>query len=183
VATLAMCMTVLCWVGFFTPFVLRAPHWQKRKSVVASKATAVGILFETAGITLAWIVRAPQRTTVPELAAGTAFGALGAALAWWSVKHLGRQFRVQAGLWEDHELVRSGPYAIVRHPIYAALLCELIATIFMLTAWPWWILAIVLFLIGTEVRVHVEDALLASRFGSQFEQYRRSVNAYVPFIR
>jgi protein-S-isoprenylcysteine O-methyltransferase Ste14 len=36
-------------------------------------------------------------------------------------------------------------------------------------------------LIGTEIRVRTEDALLAAHFGEQFTAYRRSVGAYVPF--
>jgi protein-S-isoprenylcysteine O-methyltransferase Ste14 len=178
-----MAATALCWVGFFYPFVFHAPHWQKRDSVVASGATGIGILFEAVAICLAWGLRSPNVPGVLSISAGTAVGATGAGLAWWSVKHLGRQFRMRAGLWEDHELVRTGPYGVVRHPIYAALFCELIATIVLLTAWPWWVLAIALFLAGTEIRVRTEDALLASRFGAGFEDYRRRVRAYVPMVR
>jgi isoprenylcysteine carboxyl methyltransferase (ICMT) family protein YpbQ len=183
VKTLAMVATVLCWIGFFYPFVFRAPHWQKRGSVVASGSTAIGILFETAAVLTAWTFRAPEQTNMAHILLGVAFGALGAAVARSSVLHLGRQFRVRAGLWEDHELVRTGPYAVVRHPIYAALFCELLATILMLTRWPWWVVSIVLYIVGTEVRVRTEDALLASRFGAQFEAYRRAVRAYIPFVR
>ena len=43
--------------------------------------------------------------------------------------------------------------------------------------------AILIFLIGTEIRVYVEDRLLASRFGDQFRDYQQSVSAYVPFVR
>ena len=45
-------------------------------------------------------------------------GPIAVVLSWKSVTHLGKHFRVHAGLYEDHELVRTGPYAIVRHPIY-----------------------------------------------------------------
>jgi protein-S-isoprenylcysteine O-methyltransferase Ste14 len=180
---LAMAAALLCWVGFFFPFVFRAPHWQKRNSVVASGATGLGILFEAVAVCLAWGMRRPGTSGPLSIVAGTAVGAAGAALAWWSVKHLGRQFRVRAGLWEDHELVRTGPYGVVRHPIYAALFCELIATILMLTRWPWWIVSMVLYLVGTEIRVRTEEALLASRFGTEFDEYRRRVRAYLPWIR
>jgi protein-S-isoprenylcysteine O-methyltransferase Ste14 len=109
--------------------------------------------------------------------------AIGMILAWTSVTHLGKQFRVQAGLYEDHELVRTGPYAVVRHPIYAGLLAMLLCTMIVLTPWRWAIMALVLFLIGTEIRVRTEDKLLAGRFGEAFEDYRKSVPAYLPFVR
>jgi protein-S-isoprenylcysteine O-methyltransferase Ste14 len=68
-------------------------------------------------------------------------------------------------------------------PIYTSLLCLLWAMGFLLTRLPWLALASLLALIGTEIRVRVEDGLLASRFGKQFEAYQRSVPAYIPLIR
>jgi len=117
-------------------------------------------------------------------AAGAALCALpGIVLAWTAVRHLGRQFRVHAGLYEDHELVTGGPYAIVRHPIYSALLAMLVSTLFLLTRWQWAAPSIALFIAGTEIRVYTEDRLLASRFGDRFAAYRQRVPAYLPFVR
>jgi protein-S-isoprenylcysteine O-methyltransferase Ste14 len=99
------------------------------------------------------------------------------------VRHLGRQFRVNAGLYEDHELVTTGPYKLVRHPIYTSLLAILGSTLFLLAEWQWAVLALALFIAGTEIRVYTEDRLLASRFGERFTGYRRSVRAYIPFVR
>jgi protein-S-isoprenylcysteine O-methyltransferase Ste14 len=110
-------------------------------------------------------------------------GLIAAVLSWTSVKHLGKQFRVNAGLYEDHELVRSGPYAIVRHPIYASLLAILLSTILLLTPGRWAVVSLALFAMGTEIRVRTEDKLLAARFGRAFAEYRRKVPAYVPFVR
>jgi protein-S-isoprenylcysteine O-methyltransferase Ste14 len=44
-------------------------------------------------------------------------------------------------------------------------------------------IAAALEVVGTEIRVRVEDALLSARFGDAFAQYRRTVPAYVPFVR
>jgi protein-S-isoprenylcysteine O-methyltransferase Ste14 len=44
-------------------------------------------------------------------------------------------------------------------------------------------LALVVFVIGTEIRVRIEDGLLCSRFGNRFQEYQRSVPAYIPFVR
>ena len=50
---------------------------------------------------------------------------------------------------------------------------------------PWWLLALsmLVLLAGTEIRVRVEDKLLASHFGDRFRAYRQSVPAYIPFLR
>ena len=110
-------------------------------------------------------------------------GLIAPAFSWSAVRHLGRQFRVNAGLYEDHELVRSGAYAVVRHPIYASLFAILGATLCLFTPIEWAVLSIAFFVAGTEIRVRAEDGLLRERFGQAFEDYRRSVKAYVPFVR
>ena len=108
---------------------------------------------------------------------------LAVLLSWTSVRALGRHLRLDAALSTDHQLVRSGPYRFVRHPIYTSMLCVLLGTGSMIS--PGWLLLIALsvFIAGTEIRVRIEDRLLASRFGVEFQEYRRSVSAYVPFIR
>jgi protein-S-isoprenylcysteine O-methyltransferase Ste14 len=90
---------------------------------------------------------------------------------------------VNAGLYEDHELVRSGPYGTVRHPIYSSVLAILLSTILLLTPWRWAAVSLAFFVAGTEIRVRTEDKLLASRFGREFTEYRKKVPAYVPFVR
>jgi protein-S-isoprenylcysteine O-methyltransferase Ste14 len=108
---------------------------------------------------------------------------LASALSWTAARTLGRQWRIDAGLNAEHELITSGAYRFVRHPIYTSLLCLVWAMGFLFTRLPWLALASLLALIGTEIRVRVEDGLLASRFGKQFEDYQRSVPAYIPLIR
>ena len=91
---------------------------------------------------------------------------------------------MHAGLYHDHELVRTGPYRIVRHPIYTSLMGMLIATMLLLRTEPMWAaICLAFFIAGTEIRVRSEDALLASRFEDSFDDYRKSVKAYIPFVR
>ena len=61
--------------------------------------------------------------------------------------------------------------------------CLLLATGFLFTPLLLLMIAICVFVAGTEIRVRIEDSLLLSRFGEQFREYQRSVFAYVPFIR
>jgi len=103
-------------------------------------------------------------------------------LGWRAVMHLGKQWRIQAGLYSDHELVRTGPYRVVRHPIYVALLGMLIGTGLVVSWWPLVVLASALFIAGMEIRIHAEDALLTDRFGDAFEKYQATVAAYIPFL-
>jgi protein-S-isoprenylcysteine O-methyltransferase Ste14 len=134
-------------------------------------------------IALAFRLPPSHRPGPVRILASMVAGLIAAALSWTSVKHLGKQFRVNAGLYEDHELVRTGPYGIVRHPIYSSLLAILLSTILLPTPWRWVAVSLVLFVVGTEIRVRTEDKLLASRFGPEFAEYRKKVPAYVPFVR
>jgi len=104
-------------------------------------------------------------------------------LSWTSIRALGRHWRIDAGLHTDHELVTSGPYSVVRHPIYTSMLCMLCATGFVIAPMPILLLALIVFVIGIEIRVRIEDALLSQRFGEQFRRYQQRVPAYVPFLR
>ena len=182
--TLAWIELLACWIAWAYPFLFRAPHSQKRESLTVAGPTRLGLLLEVSAIGLAF-VRAPRapRTSPAFLIAALACGIVAAGLAWSSVTHLGRQFRIHAGLYIDHELVRTGPYAALRHPIYSSLLAILLATLLLLTPWPWALASLTLFVIGTEIRVRSEDRLLASRFGDQFAHYRETVPAYLPFVR
>lgn len=63
------------------------------------------------------------------------------------------------------------------------MLCLLLGTGFMITPLPILVVSTLLFIAGTEIRVRIEDRLLASRFGEEFLRYRRAVSAYIPFIK
>jgi protein-S-isoprenylcysteine O-methyltransferase Ste14 len=173
----------VCWIAWAYPFAFRAPHVQKRESITVVGPTRVGLLLEAGAVFLAFLGTTALRTDPTALLVALVFGIIGAVLAWTAVTHLGKQFRVHAGLYVDHELVRTGPYAIVRHPIYASVLALLLTTIVLRTAWPRAVICLIVFVVGTEIRVRGEDALLASRFGEQFAEYKKTVSAYIPFVR
>jgi protein-S-isoprenylcysteine O-methyltransferase Ste14 len=182
---LATIELLVCWFGWGYPFILRAPHRQKRASVTARRATLLGMAAQCGAIVLAWVERMPAggEAGVVRILGSMALGPVAALLAWSSVKHLGRQFRVHAGVYEDHELVRTGPYAILRHPIYTSLLALLLSTALLLTEPLWIPISLALYIAGTEIRVHAEDRLLGWRFGEEFDAYRSSVRAYIPYLR
>ncbi len=120
------------------------------------------------------------RPAVWRITLGTLFFIVASVLSWTSVRALGRQWRVDAGINADHALVRSGPYAIVRHPIYTSMLCVLLGTGLLVTNWLLFGIALVVFLAGAGIRMQVENRLLADRFGAEFTNYKRSVPAVIP---
>jgi protein-S-isoprenylcysteine O-methyltransferase Ste14 len=170
------------WVLWFLPFPLTG--WSAAIPVKSDRRARWGILLEVVGYSLLW--QGPFWMTRPSslrIGLSIVMLVLAALLSWTSTRALGPHLRFDAALSVDHRLVRSGPYRVVRHPVYASMLCLLLGTGFMV-AGPWWFVAAVLvFVVGTEIRVRVEDGLLAARFGEEFREYQRSVPAYIPFLQ
>lgn len=143
-----------------------------------------GVLLEALGYSLVWQSDFWNRT--PELwraALSIALLLIAVTISFQAANALGSQLRIDASLSTDHKLIRSGPYRYVRHPVYLSFFLLVLGSGLMLATWPWILAALVVFLCGTEIRVHVEDALLAGRFGQEFDQYRHSVSAYLPGVR
>ena len=109
------------------------------------------------------------------------------ALTVWSVwfcfaaaRALGRQWALMARVIEGHKLIREGPYAVVRNPIYLAMLGMLIATGLAVSRWQALGSATVVFAAGTAIRIRAEEQLLRETFGETFDDYARSVPAFLP---
>lgn len=198
-AQIAFAEIMLCWILWMLVFVRRQARERGQPAVVTAPSARWGIFLEGLGYGLIWGFPAVKWNVLvgvrgfhPELGMGSRLPFLVAsmilapgsvALAWFAVRHLGKQWRIQAGLNADHELVQTGPYRMLRHPIYASMLGMLLATGFVFTWWPILFPALAVFLAGTEIRVRAEDRLLASRFGDSFQAYRSGVRAYIPFVR
>lgn len=104
-------------------------------------------------------------------------------LTMFAVRELGKQFALQARLIEGHELITSGVYRIVRHPIYTAMFGMLLATAFVMSHWIALIVGVCLFLIGTRIRTASEDRLLSDAFGAEFAAWKKKVPGLVPFAK
>jgi protein-S-isoprenylcysteine O-methyltransferase Ste14 len=173
---------IVCWILWAYPLVSRARKQRHRESVVTAPVGKWGVWVQTMAYFVACL-RIVRSHPQPLLIASMIIGPLSTLLVWQAVGHLGRHWRIQAGLYADHELVRTGPYHFVRHPIYASMLGMLVASGLVMTRWEVLIIALAIFIIGTEIRVRAEDGLLESRFGETFRAYRSAVPAYIPFVR
>jgi protein-S-isoprenylcysteine O-methyltransferase Ste14 len=172
----------VAWMAWAAPFFLLRKGPATAQTV--DRRARWGIAIEAIGFAIVWQmkwwIRDPSAWRV---AGGALLLTMGAALTWTSAFALGRQWRFDAGLNADHALVQSGAYRLVRHPIYASMLCMLLGTALLRTPAVLILVALLFFVTGTEIRVRIEDGLLASRFGPAFEDYRRRVPAYIPFTR
>ncbi|HWB17759.1 MAG TPA: isoprenylcysteine carboxylmethyltransferase family protein [Vicinamibacterales bacterium] len=170
------------WVAWLLPFFVIAR--MSGPAATTDRRARWGMLLQAIGYSLLW--QGPfwtRRPSAARFATSIALFAAAIALSWAGARAIGGQWRMDAGLNPDHELVRTGPYRIVRHPIYASMVAVFFATGAILTPPVLWIGASVVFIAGTEIRVRIEDRLLGAHFGSDFARYRHDVSAYVPFVR
>jgi protein-S-isoprenylcysteine O-methyltransferase Ste14 len=182
---------MLCWIAFAGGFFLRKRHPASRERK-RDKAARYGLLLEASGYALVWSFRRPQFSPiVPSgfaltIVIGIIAIGLGVCSTWMvlaAVRTLGKHWSVAARLIDDHALITNGPYSVVRNPIYTGMLGMMLAT--GLAVSYWWILppAILLFWIGTMLRIKSEERLLREAFGNEFEQYSRRVPVLVPFLK
>ncbi|MGA8366833.1 MAG: isoprenylcysteine carboxylmethyltransferase family protein [Candidatus Acidiferrales bacterium] len=127
----------------------------------------------------------PNRRFVPPLPwikwLGIALTAAGIAFAIWARNHIGKYWSASVSLREGHELIRSGPYAHIRHPIYTGILLGIAGTV--LWAGTYGALAVLAInVIGLGFKAKKEEALLAGEFGAAFDEHRRRTGFFLPRI-
>ncbi len=95
---------------------------------------------------------------------------------------MGRNWSIVARMRTDHELVTSGVFAHLRHPIYIGMACFLFALAFAFGHMINLVVGAPLFLLGTWIRIHEEEKLLSAQFGAAFDDYARRVKRFLPGI-
>jgi len=106
----------------------------------------------------------------------------GFAFAWWARIHLGRLWSGRITRKEGHHVVDTGPYALVRHPIYTGILLSGIATAICIGALHAYIGAFLL-IVGYWMKARLEERWLREQLGpADYDAYRRRVPMLIPFV-
>jgi protein-S-isoprenylcysteine O-methyltransferase Ste14 len=114
------------------------------------------------------------------LASGTAMCALGLALAIWARKHLGTNWSREPSIQAGHELVTSGPYRFVRHPIYTGILAAIFGSV--LVGGTAWMIMFAGMLLMFVWRVKREEEFMTQLFPQQYPEYKNRTSALIPFV-
>ena len=175
----------ICWIAWSLAFVKPQKRAAGAKKNASAQVSRWGILLVMLGYACIWAFVRPTgfEKSAASLIASMMVGPPSVVLVWMATRHLDKQWRFEAALSEDHKLITTGPYRWLRNPIYASMLGMLLATGFAKTWWPLLIAGVTFFVIGTEIRVRAEEQLLATRFGDEFEKYKATTPAYLPFLR
>jgi protein-S-isoprenylcysteine O-methyltransferase Ste14 len=127
------------------------------------------------GLLLLW--RAPDLVSWAMVA--VAIG--GFAFTWWARIHLGRLWSSSVSRKADHHIIDSGPYGLVRHPIYTGIIVASVATAVQRgTAEAW--LGMALMTLGWYIKARLEERFLRSELGAEsYDAYARRVPMLMPF--
>jgi protein-S-isoprenylcysteine O-methyltransferase Ste14 len=160
-------------------------HPLRRGTSEAGHQTVVLLMLALASLFLIWFLPFADRRRILTFSSqflrylGLGLCIAGIAVRLLALQKLGRQFSAYVTLQDDHRLVQSGIYGTIRHPLYLSLVLAGpgFALVFAsILVWP--ILAMAAAFVT--IRIREEDRLLDSRFGAEFQEYRRCTGAMVP---
>lgn len=105
--------------------------------------------------------------------------AAGIAIACWARYHLGANWSGTVTLKEGHELIRTGPYRNIRHPIYTGILLALLGTAIALGEVRG-LIAVVIAWASFYIKARREESFLATEFGAGFAEHQRHTGMFLP---
>ncbi len=184
-----MKINVLLWAAWLLYWIITAAGTRKNELVetrgsrlqhLGLIALAFALLFSDQ-LNLApfrYPLRAGSRFIGP---LGDVITALGLVFAVWGRLHLGRYWSGKIAIQAGHKLIRTGPYRLTRHPIYAGFLTAVLGSALAVNELrgP---LAFVIVLAAYFRKIHREEKSLKRAFGAEYETYRHEVKALVPFL-
>lgn len=171
---------LIAWGAFWVYWVISAAGAKKGAPSVRSRGPRLLI----AGLTVVLIrVFGLRRLAVhdPALeAVGTVMFACGVALAVWARVHLGRNWGMPMTRKDEPELVTSGPYRFIRHPIYSGILLGMVGTA--LATNIYWLITFGVLGAYFLYSATVEERLLTAAFPAAYPQYVAKTKMLIPFV-
>jgi len=181
-------MILACWITFIIYWLISA----QRVKAVAEKQSLLSALAHRLPVGLGWWLLAypllppPMNfVVIPRTDWGRLIGvvicASGLGVTIWARRTLAGNWSSDVTFKQGHELVRTGPYRYVRHPIYTGLLIMSLGSAIEIGRLHCW-LSIALTGIGFWIKLCQEERLLLRHFPDAYAGYRQQVKALVPFI-
>jgi protein-S-isoprenylcysteine O-methyltransferase Ste14 len=112
---------------------------------------------------------------------GAGLTAVGLGFSVWARRHLGRYWSGTIAVKAKHELIRTGPYALVRHPIYTGFIVGIMGTALAVGELRG-LLSIVMLVTAYVRKIRIEERWLVRQFGETYVRYQKDVKALLPFV-
>jgi protein-S-isoprenylcysteine O-methyltransferase Ste14 len=177
------------WIVFLTYWQIKAGNTKttQRLEPVASRILRVFIFL--IAISLLWTTRIPLPWLYFQLWPaglwpfwlGVAVTIAGLLFAVWAREHLGRNWSRSVTIKQGHELITTGPYAVVRHPIYTGILGGFLGMAITISQVRGFIVVVLIFLVFW-FKFRMEEEFMRSQFGETYATYARKTAALVPYV-
>lgn len=139
------------------------------------------VLLSAPNLPSAFLYRPILQQGRPTFFAGVAVTFAGLLFAVWAREHLGKNWSRSVTVKQDHELITSGPYALVRHPIYTGILTGFLGS----TIAEGQVRSLIAFVLVSAVlwfKLRLEERWMRETFGDSYATYSRRVVALVPYV-
>ena len=139
------------------------------------------VLLSTAWIPLPWLYQPLWPQGLWPFWLGVAVTVAGLLFAVWAREHLGSNWSRSVTIKQNHELITTGPYAVVRHPIYTGILAGFLGSAIALSQVRGVIVVILIFL-ALWAKFRMEEQWMRAEFGETYAAYAHHTAALVPFL-
>jgi protein-S-isoprenylcysteine O-methyltransferase Ste14 len=177
------------WILFFLYWQIKAANTKatQRLEPAASRLLRVFIflvaiiLLSTTRIPLPWLYLQLWPQGLWPFWLGASVTVAGLLFAVWARVHLGRNWSRSVTIKQDHELIVTGPYALVRHPIYTGILAGFLGMAIAIgqVRGP---IVFVLILLAFGLKLRMEEQWMRSQFGEVYAAYAHQTAALLPYL-
>jgi protein-S-isoprenylcysteine O-methyltransferase Ste14 len=177
------------WIAFFLYWQIKAANTkttqrlEPRASRILRALTFLIaiVLLSTTRIPLPWLYLQLWPIGFWPFWLGAALTVAGLLFAIWARVHLGRNWSRSVTIKQDHELITSGPYAVVRHPIYTGILTGFLGTAMAISQVRGFIVFALIFLV-LWAKLRMEEQWMRSQFGETYASYAHHTALLVPYV-
>jgi protein-S-isoprenylcysteine O-methyltransferase Ste14 len=177
------------WIAFFLYWQIKAVNTKttQRLEPAASRLLRVFIfaiaivVLSTTRIPFRWLYLQLWTPGVWQFWVGAAVTVAGLLFAVWARVHLGRNWSRSVTIKQGHELITTGPYAVVRHPIYTGILTGFLGMAIAISQVRGLIVFALIFL-AFWIKLRMEEQWMRSQFGETYAAYARKTAALVPYL-
>jgi protein-S-isoprenylcysteine O-methyltransferase Ste14 len=178
------------WIVFLVYWILSAIRTRDTVRTESSASRYAVLFLEVAGFVLVFNRSAGigflgthfMHRTLASAIAGSILTWMGIGLAIWARYHLAEYWSARITIKEGHQLIRTGPYARLRHPIYSGLILAAIGSALVIDQWRC-VLGVCLVLTGFYIKARKEEMMLTEQFGEAFREHQKHAGFLIPRFR
>ena len=177
------------WIAFLIYWQIKAVHTKNTQRLEPAGSRilraltflVVIVLLSTTRIPLRWLYRPLWRPGLWPFWLGAVLTVCGLLFAVWAREHLGRNWSRSVTIKQDHELITTGPYAVLRHPIYTGILAGFLGVAIAISQVRGFVALALVFLVF-RIKLGMEEQWMHSQFGETYATYVRRTAALVPYL-